>query len=758
MIVIRPGAAQVRGYPSVVTARRPPHRISRPAPLPPRRRRRPRRRRPVAAIAVAVLLIAVAGGIAAAGGVYAFGPSCDLDALRQISIGENTFVYAADGSLLGGIPAERNRQVVSLDRVSGWMPRATVAIEDRRFYDHSGIDPEGIARAVVRDVQAGEVVEGGSTITQQLVRNLYISQERTVERKLKEACLAVKLDRAWSKEQVIESYLNSVYYGHLAYGIEAAAQTYFAKSAKNLTLGESALLAGLTQAPSAYDPFVEPAKAIARRNQVLDAMVRQGVITQAEHDRAASGRTLRLRPGNLYREIREPYFFGYVRDELIRRYGAETVRSGGLRVYTTIVPRWQRLAQEAISSTLTEPDDPAAALISIDPSSGAIRAMAAVIPGRANNQFNLLSQARRQPGSTFKTFVLTAAVEQKIDPDATYYVSAPFTYRPTEDGSCEDGSWWCVKTYDSTYAGWTSISRATLRSDNSIYAQLTLDVTPERVAAVARRLGVRTPLDVNGTYVPAMGLGSIAVSPLDMASAYATLAAGGVYSEPTAIRKVVLPGGKVDTQAKWGVPKRKRVIPDGVAAVVTEILEDNVLYGTGTRAGFGRPAAGKTGTTDEHADAWFVGYTPQLATAVWMGYTRGEIPMLSVHGISVSGGSFPAQIWRLFMEPALEALPVRDFPAPLEPAEYEPWQRGPFALQYDPTPPETETETETTETVPAPTKPTAPTPPPAAPPAAPPAPVPPPPAAPPPAAVPPPPPAPPPPADAGEPTDTVPEP
>jgi penicillin-binding protein 1A len=755
--MIGPRGAHLRGYPCVVTERRPSHRISRPASLPPRRRRRPRRRRPLGAIAAAVLLLAVVGGIAAAGAVYALAPSCDLDALRQISIGENTFVYAADGSLLGGIPAERNRQVVSLDRVSRWMPRATVAIEDRRFYDHSGVDPEGIARAVVRDVQAGKVVEGGSTITQQLVRNLYISQERTVERKLKEACLAVKLDRAWSKEQVLESYLNSVYYGHLAYGIEAAAQTYFAKTAKTLTLGESALLAGLTQAPSAYDPFVEPAKAIARRNQVLDAMVSQGVITTAEHLRASKGRTLRLKPGSLYREIREPYFFGYVRDELIRRYGAETVRSGGLRVYTTIVPRWQRLAQEAISSTLTEPDDPAAALISIDPASGAIRAMAAVIPGRANNQFNLLSQARRQPGSTFKTFVLTAAVEQKIDPDATYYVSAPFTYRPTESGNCDDGSWWCVKTYDSSYAGWTSISRATLRSDNSIYAQLTLDVTPERVAAVARRLGVRTPLEVNGTYVPAMGLGSIAVSPLDMASAYATLAAGGMYSEPTAIRKVVLPGGKVDTEAKWGVPKRKRVIPDGVAAVVTEILEDNVLYGTGTRAGFGRPAAGKTGTTDEHADAWFVGYTPELATAVWMGYTRGEIPMQSVHGISVSGGSFPAQIWRLFMEPALAALPVSNFPAPLDPAEYEPWQRGPFALQYDPTPPETETET--TETEPAPTVPNPPSPPAAPPPATPPPtpPTPPPapsPATPPPAAVPPPP-APPPPADDGGPTDTV---
>ena len=265
-----------------------------------------------------------------------------------------------------------------------------------------------------------------------------------------------------------------------------------------------------------------------------------------------------------------------------------------------------------------------------------------------------------------------------------------------------------MKTYDSTYVGWTSISRATLRSDNSVYAQLTVDVTPARVAAMARKLGVRTPLDVNGAYVPAMGLGSIAVSPLDMASAYATLAAGGIYSTPTAIRKVVLPGGKVDTDAKWGVPKRKRVISDGVASVVTDILQDNVLYGTGTRAGFGRPAAGKTGTTDEHADAWFVGYTPQLATAVWMGYTRGEIPMLSVHGIAVSGGSFPAEIWRLYMEPALAALPVRDFPAPVNPVTYEPWHRGPFVLTYDPNPPATSTDTTDTEkgdTTKAPTKP-----------------------------------------------------
>jgi penicillin-binding protein 1A len=634
-----------------------------------------------------------------AGAVFALGSSCDLDALRPARIGQNTFVYASDGSLLGAIPAERNRRVVPLAEVSPWMAKATVAIEDQRFYEHRGVDAEGVARALWRDLQEGAIVEGGSTITQQLVRNLYISREQTVERKLKEACLAVKLEREWSKQRILANYLNSVFYGNLAYGVEAASQTYFSKSASELTLTEAALLAGLTQAPSAYDPLVDPAKALARRDQVLDAMARQGRITAAEHRGAVTSRSLELRPGRLFTEIREPYFFGYVRDELIHAYGVETVRSGGLKVYTTINPSWQRLAQRAIADTLTEPGDPAAALISINPANGAIRAMAAVVPGRANNQFNLLSQARRQPGSTFKTFVLAAALEKKIDPDATYYVSAPFTYRPTETGSCEDGSWWCVKTYDSSYAGWTSISRATLRSDNAVYAQLTLDVTPEAVASVARRLGVRTPLGVGGSFVPAMGLGSIAVSPLDMASAYATLAAGGVYSQPTAIRKVVLPNGKTDTESGWGRPDRKRVVPDGVAAVVTEILSDNMLYGTGTRAAIGRPAAGKTGTTDEHADAWFVGYTRELATAVWMGYTKGEIPMESVHGIAVSGGSFPAEIWRRFMEPALASRPTSDFPAASEPLAYEPWQRGPLALSYDPTyvAPET-TETETTET------------------------------------------------------------
>ena len=648
-----------------------------------RRRRLRRRRKPVGLlVAGAVVLLGVVGaGTGAA--VFAFGPACDLGDLKPVTIGQNSFVYAADGSLLGAIPAERNRQPIRLSRMSRWLPRATVAIEDRRFYEHGGLDPTGIARAVWANIQARELVQGGSTITQQLVRNLYISRERTVRRKLKEACLAIKLNQRWSKRQILTTYLNRVYFGSLAYGAEAAAQTYFSRPARSLTLPQAALLAGLIKAPSAYDPFAAPAEALTRRTQVLDAMLRMSAITQPQRDWAVR-RPLGLDPGRLYTRIREPYFFGYVRDQLIAAYGAETVRSGGLKVYTTIVPRYQRLAEQAIRHVLNERTDPAAAIVSIEPATGAIRAMAAVIPGRRKNQFNLLSQARRQTGSTFKTFVLTAAVHMGIDPMTSYYVSAPFTYRPVPDGNCDDGSWWCVKTYDSSYYGWTSIERATLRSDNTVYAQLTLDVTPARVAAMAKRLGVATPLDVHGAYVPALGLGSIAVSPLDMAAGYATIAAGGVRAEPTAIRKVVLANGTVDAHAGWARPKRKRVIPDGEAAIVRKILAENVQYGTGTRAAFGRPAAGKTGTTTDNADAWFVGFVPQLDTAVWVGYSGGEIPMQNVHGIAVSGGSFPAEIWKLYMEQALANVPVVDFPEPSSWPTWKSFHRGPYALSYDP--------------------------------------------------------------------------
>jgi penicillin-binding protein 1A len=662
-----------------------------------RTRRRRRKRGALVVLAILAAVVAVAG-IGSGAAVFAYGSSCDLDSLREVRIGENTFVYAADGSLLGSIPAERNREAVTPEEMSISIRKATIAVEDRRFFQHGGVDIEGIARAAVTDLKAGRIVEGGSTITQQLVRNLYISNERTVQRKLKEACLATKLDRTWTKHRILTTYLNQVYYGNQAYGIEAAAQTYFSKPAKKLTLSQSALLAGLTQAPSVYNPFTAPTRAVARRAVVLRAMLNTGAITRKQHATAVSS-NLGLRPGKLYREIREPYFFGYVRDKLIEEYGAGQVRSGGMRVYTTIRPRYQRLAEEAIRSTFPYRSDPAAALISISPRTGAIRAMAAVVPNQPKNQFNLLSQARRQPGSTFKTFVLATAIEMGIDPDSTYYVSAPFTYKPHPAGSCEDESWWCVHTYSNTYSGWTSIRSATISSDNAVYAQLTLDLTAEKIAQVARRMGVRSSLDVKGAFVPAMGLGSVPVSPLDLASAYATLAAGGIYSEPMAIRRVVLASGREDKDAGWGRPRQRRAISEGTAAVVTSILEQNMQSGTGTRAAFGRPAAGKTGTNEEHKDAWFAGYTPDLATTVWVGYTRREIPMESVHGIAVAGGTFPAEIWRLFMEPALENDEPTDFAEPSVWPQWQPFTRGEYALTYDPTytPPAEETEEEDEE-------------------------------------------------------------
>jgi penicillin-binding protein 1A len=626
---------------------------------------------------VVVLGLVAAGGITSAATV---GPRCDLDRLRPVEIGQNSFVYAADGSLLGSIPAEKNRQPVTLQRISKWMRLATIAIEDRRFYEHSGIDLEGIARALAADVRAGRVVEGGSTITQQLVRNLYISREVTFERKLIEACLAVRLNNRRSKGWILASYLNTVYYGNHAYGVQAAAQTYFSKPAWKLTLGQAALLAGLTQAPSVYDPLNKPASALRRRDQVLQAMLANGDITERQYHSAVEDRQLHLRPGKVYTRIREPYFFSFVREQLITQYGANTVRSGGLRVYTTVDRRFQQQARNAILRTLPYRDDPAAAIVSINPANGAIKAMAAVTPGRRGNQFNLASQARRQAGSTFKTFVLTAAVAEGVDPGSTYYTSRFFVYQPDPVSDP-----WEVSTYDRSYLGSVAISRATLASDNTVFAQLTLDLGPERVAAMAHRLGVRSNLKTReGVYVPSLGLGSAGVSPLDMASAYATLAAGGIYSEPMAIRKVVLPDGTVDTDAGWGKPERQRVIPDWVADEVTEILEDNMTQGTGTGASvfFNRPAAGKTGTTDDHTDAWFCGYTPSLSTTVWVGYPQAQIPMENVHGISVAGGTFPATIWNLFMRSAIGNTEAVEFAQPTAEPEWQPFERGQYANEY----------------------------------------------------------------------------
>jgi penicillin-binding protein 1A len=636
-----------------------------------RRRRRQRRRRDKVVarrFAIFVSLAVICGSIAAvvaaaftsANGVL---NNCDLASLKPVSIGQNSFVYAADGSLLGAIPAERNRQPVTLEGMSKWVREATVAVEDRRFYDHGGLDYEGIVRAAVKNLESGHVVQGGSTITQQLVRNLYIGNERSLERKIKEACLARKVEKGHTKNWILTSYLNQVYFGNHAYGVEAAAQTYFSKPAKDLDLVEAALIAGMPQAPSQYDPFQRPNEAVRRRNEVLGAMLSAHYIDRAQHDEAVAS-PLELTRGHIYTKIREPFFFSYVREELIAKYGANTVRGGGLKVYTTIVPRFQKLAARAIKQTLYYPNDPAAAIVSINPKNGAIRAMTAVIPGKKRTQFNLAAQGRRQAGSAFKTFALTEAIREGINPDSTMYLSAPFHWQP--DPYSEP---WDVSTYGGDYAGPSTITQSTLRSDNTVYARLTLDVGPEKVVQVAHKMGIKTKLEP----VASVGLGSNSVGVLEMAVAYATIAARGVRSEPMAIRKVVLPNGKIDAGAGWGHPERKRVLSDGVAYQVARILKMNMQSGTGTGANPGFVAGGKTGTTEDWGDAWFAGITTTASTVVWVGYPNAKIPMTAVHGIRVAGGTFPATIWRLFMVPAFGHRPPPDWPLPKDPVVWAPF-------------------------------------------------------------------------------------
>jgi penicillin-binding protein 1A len=608
--------------------------------------------------------------LTAAGGAVYFGSSCDLSALQPVRQADSSLVYGANGSLIGVLPAVENRTAVVQDAISPWMPKATVAIEDRRFYQHGGIDPEGILRAFVADVSAGRIVQGGSTITQELVRNLYLSQNKTVQRKVVEACLAVKLARAWPKNRILTAYLNDVYYGNHAYGIQAASETYFSVPASRLTLEQAALLAGLPQAPSYYDPLHNPAAALTRRDEVLQALRRTGDITGAQYARTVHDRSLQLRPSSAYGS-REPYFVGYVETLLEQEYGAATVRAGGLKIYTTIQPRLQRAATHALSQVLDARHVPSGAIVSIDPATGAIRAVAGVSPGASGSEFNLATSAERQAGSTFKPIVLAAAVARGLNPWAVRYLSAPFYYAPLQ---------WRVRTYDGTYAGPETVAAATIQSDNTVYARLALDVGPAAIAEMAKRLGVQSQLQPT----PSLALGTDAVTPLDMASVYATLAAGGVYSRPLAIRRVVFSAGKTDSN--WGQPQRTRVIPDWVASTVTRVLEENMLHGTGVGAHLpGRVDAGKTGTTDDYADAWFAGYTPSLEATVWMGYPRAEIPMLDVHGGAVSGPTLPATAWRLFMERALEGTASTDFPPAVSPARFAPWT-GQYAYRVTTSP------------------------------------------------------------------------
>jgi penicillin-binding protein 1A len=630
-----------------------------------RRRHRRGRGRSKILLAVAVVGICVAIGLLSlAGYVISIAASAPpLSSLKPIDQGTSSSVYAIDGSRLGFIQSDEIRTPIPLTRIPTAMQAATIAIEDQRFYHHGGVDYEGIMRAAIKNLEAGKAVEGGSTITQQLVRNLYVGRERTLQRKIREARLAEELEQKHSKRWILQSYLNSVPYGTVdgqtAVGVQAAAETFFDKSAKNLTLEEAALLAGLPQAPSELNPFQNPKGAIDRRREVLRKMWKQGYITKARAGEA-SATPLGVRRGDLYTKIREPFFFDFVKQQLIDRFGVNTVRKGGLRVYTTIDPKLQEAGREAIDSTLNYAGDPSSAVVAIDPRNGYIRAMASS-SHYAHNQYNLAAQGHRQPGSAFKTFVLTTAIKRGINPNSIGYVSRPL------DLNTKDYGPWKVQTYDNTYGGYMNLVRATLRSDNTVYAQLDLDLGPKSVADTAKEMGITTKLDG----YPAEGLGGLrrGVSPLEMANAYSTLASGGIRNKPIAITEVKFPDGKVEDLGK---PKRTRVFSDAVAAEVTKILKMNVQEGTGTRANIGCPAAGKTGTTDNFNDAWFDGFTPRLTAAVWVGYPDALREMRGVHGISVAGGTFPAEIWHKFMSTAKGSF-CGDFPPPKSQISWSPF-------------------------------------------------------------------------------------
>jgi penicillin-binding protein 1A len=603
------------------------------------------RKKLLLAFGVLMAVSVVAGGFAASWAVDVYNSAPPLSSLKPVQRGRSSAIYAADGSLIGFIRASSIREPVSSKALPQSLKYATVAIEDRNFFNHGAIDPAGIARAAWKDLLAGgKPVQGASTITQQLVRNLYIRDpEETIRRKLIEAHLAYDMEEAHSKQWILTAYLNTAPYGTVegetAVGAEAAAQTYFGKPARKLSLTEAAMIAGLPQAPSEYNPLLDPRAALDRRNQVLTAMEEQGYVTPGEY-RKAIHTGLGLRPGHKYRVIRDPFLFDLVEQELIDKYGLNTVRYGGLKAYTTIDPKLQERAQEAVDSCSVcySEGGPASGLASVDPANGEIVALASTEGSAEESEFNYAWQAHRQPGSSFKTFVLTTAIKQGIDPYSTYYDgTSPKTL------ALPGGGTWTVSNAEPG-GGTMSLASATWASVNVIFAQLDLDVGPENVTHTAHQMGIEAPLES----VPAEAIGglSIGVTPLEMADAYATLANGGIHHEPTAIARVEFPSGKVDEPRP---DSGDRVLTEGEAYDVTKLLEGVITQGTG--AGYtsiGCSAeAGKTGTSEELSDAWFVGYTPRYSTAVWVGHPQSRES-------TGYGGPTAGPIWRSFMEAANE--------------------------------------------------------------------------------------------------------
>ena len=611
----------------------------------------------VAAIAVATAILGSGLGMTFLGAetvrkatVHKGLPDVELRPLAQRSE-----IFAADGALLSAL-YEEDRVPVALSAVPQVLRDAVIAVEDSAFFEHEGVSVRGLVRAVRTNVSSGEVAEGGSTITQQLVKNSILSADRTYDRKAKEAVLAVRMERELSKEQILESYLNTVYFGQGAYGVSAAARRFFDKDLAQITLPEAALLAGMISSPQSFDPIRRPEAATERRRHALDRMVAEGYVSRADADAAAATPL----PTTVAKDVPQPtdHFTEEVRRQLFAdtRLGATPAERealifrGGIKVHTTLDPATQALAEQAVRERL--PESPfTASLVAIDPGDGSVKALVGG-PNFAEAKYNLATQGARQAGSSFKTIALAAWLAAGRSPEDLVDATAPCTFPMPES----DPPAWNVDNYDggSGQVLVTTLREATVKSSNCAYARLSLTLGPDKIVEMAKRLGLSRPLPA----VPSIVLGSAEVSPLEMASVYATLAADGIRRPPVFIRRVEGPDGKVLLQNS---PAEERVLEPQVARSITDVLRGVVERGTGRRAAIGRPAAGKTGTAQEWRDAWFAGYTPQLAAAVWMGSPRGQESMIGVAGTNVTGGSFPAMIWGQFMGAAMAPLPVRDF-------------------------------------------------------------------------------------------------
>ena len=570
----------------------------------------------------------------------------DYTSKGAFDVAQTTRIYSADGKLLARLFLE-NRQTIPISQMATDLANGVVAVEDERYYEHNGVDPIGIVRAAVNNLKGGGR-QGGSTITQQYVRQTILRDEAldiSLSRKVREAFLAMELEKRHTKREILEMYLNSIYLGEGAYGAEAASRIYFSKGASGLTLAEAALIAGLAQQPSRLDPYINPDGAIARRNEVLAAMLANGYIDKTAYDEALATKLALLRSKDPVDGVYAAhYFVAQVKKELQQQFSPGTVFKGGLTVYTTVDTRLQRYAEEAVNASLNDPSDPRAALVSIDPRNGHVRALVGG-PDFRKSKFNYATQGRRQPGSSFKTFALVAAIEKGMPPYFRIDSSSPAII-PTKPKA------WSVSNSEGSGHGLMTLEAATRASVNTVFARVAWEIGAKSIASTAKRMGITTPL----SNYPSIALGSQNVTPLEMASAYGTLATGGERFPPITITRVVDREGKDIFNAK---PVATRVLKPSVAGVVNGILKGVITSGTARRANIGRPAAGKTGTSQNYRDVWFVGYTPQLVTSVWVGHPT-ERPIY-VNGRHAFGGTVAAPIWASYMKRALAGEPKLDF-------------------------------------------------------------------------------------------------